>query len=107
MHVVTVNIHEAYTDVAIECEVTYNVTGNYRPATLIDPEEFPDVEIVSITYGCLHNMVYDYLSKSDQDIIDEAIAFDREERNAFYEDGHADHLYDMMKEEKMMKGENE
>lgn len=107
MHTITGIKLYGDTDKTIVCEVTYNVTGNYRSATREMPEEFPDVEIVSIVYGCNQCMLYDLLSDNNQEIIDNAIEEDRETRNAFYEDGHADYLYEMQKDAMLYEKEEE
>lgn len=35
----------------IELIVKYSITGKHLPATTLDPEEFPEVKIISITAG--------------------------------------------------------
>ena len=35
-----------------EAEITYTITGRYRPSTLLDPPEFPDIEVDEVRiYG--------------------------------------------------------
>ena len=34
----------------IDLEITYSVFGKYRPSTMTDPEEFPEMEIEAVEY---------------------------------------------------------
>lgn len=45
-----------------ELEVTYNVFGKYMPATLEDPEEYPEIEIESVRVIGLDIEVLELLS---------------------------------------------
>ena len=32
-------------------EVEFSVDGKYYPATMVDPEEFPELEVLAVTYA--------------------------------------------------------
>jgi hypothetical protein len=33
----------------VSLEITYNISGSYRPATRLEPEEWPELEVQTIT----------------------------------------------------------
>jgi len=51
MYYTTVEIDLLDTGYDSAVEVEFNVEGKYYPATLVDPEEFPELEVLAVTFN--------------------------------------------------------
>ena len=63
-----IDIHDTGFDQAVE--VTFNVNGKYYPATLTDPAEYPELEVLSVTYADV--CIVDNLTNEHDEIIAKA-----------------------------------
>ena len=57
-------------DIESTVEVEFNVDGKYYPATMTDPEEHPELEVLSVT--CAGDCVVDNLTDEHDEIIAKA-----------------------------------
>ena len=82
----------------VECEnefiVTYCINGKYHPATRIDPEEFPEIELISVTCDGLP-----FASDEHDDWFIDQIA-DQHDPNEEAAD-RADYLYEQRRDREM------
>jgi len=58
----------------MDLSVQYRISGNYIPATLIDPEEYPEIEVGDITLSegnkVLPTWLYDHVHENMLDDIE-------------------------------------
>lgn len=84
-------------EVEYEIEVEYSVSGRYRHATREDPEEFPELEITSVTIAGAPEE-FKTQGREDDDIYDKACEHSSDHARD-YEAEKADYLYDQWKDE--------
>jgi len=73
----------------LELDVDYQVTGKYRPATMMDPEEHPELEVHSISYQGIEVPYWMFSI-----LLDEVTAACWEDHAALEKDADADFAYD-------------
>ena len=84
----------------VALEITYEISGSYRPATRLEPEEWPELEVLTITHAVTSEEVE--LTDAEYEEVKVKAEEHYQEWNDDEEDRQADYEYEMKKERQML-----
>ena len=82
--------------------VYYQVHGKYMPATMNDPEEFPEIEIIKVVLFGQHDILGD-LDDGDMEWLQDEAEGDYQQRVEDAEAEKADYEYERLRDEQLME----
>ena len=87
----------------VSLEITYEISGSYRPATRLEPEEWPELEVETIT----HAVTSEEVELTDAEYEEVRIKAEEhyQECSEDEEDRQADYEYEIQRERQQLREE--